>query len=189
MKTTSRVTITLASIVLFVWGCSGIQVSQDYESNIVFSDLKTYTLEPRVPDKTGDIRTNNPLMDERITNAIGHELNAKGMTQTNTGPDVLVSYQYNIRTKLSTSSGGPNFGFALGTSRRGSAFGFSTGTDISQYDEGQLAIDMKLGTSGQMIWRGTSTFKVETHVKPEKMTEKINAAVKKTLAQFPPIKK
>ncbi|MBU1168458.1 MAG: DUF4136 domain-containing protein [Proteobacteria bacterium] len=186
MKTITGLLIMLVGFIFLMGGCSGIRVSQDYEPAMVFSNLKTYSIKQKESDKAGHRPVDNPLVNERIIKALGRTLSEKGFAEVKTNPDVWVSYQYVIQTKIASSSTGPSLGIGFGLSSRNSALGFSTGTDISQYDEGQLIIDFKQGNTGKLLWRGTSTFRVETHIKPEKMTEKINLAVKKSLDQFPP---
>ena len=51
---------------LFIFGCSGIEVSQDYKPDTNFNNLKTYTWKYINQEKSGDVRIDTPLMDDRI---------------------------------------------------------------------------------------------------------------------------
>ena len=45
-----------------LWGCSSIQVSQDYDLSRDFSTLKTYAWQIESQPTTGDIRVDNSLL-------------------------------------------------------------------------------------------------------------------------------
>ena len=179
------------TLLIFFAGCSGIRVSQDYKPSRSFDQVKTYAWKSDKQEKTGDVRIDSPLMDERIRTAVANALSAKGFIKSSENPDVVIAYHYSLRSKISSSSNGPAIGFGFGTISRNSAIGFSTGvgSDINQYDEGQLVIDMNEVKTNDLIWRGTSTSRVETQAKPERITRLINDMVKKNLDQFPPDKK
>jgi hypothetical protein len=188
MNAPRTVSLILVLLVVLTWfaGCSGIVVSQDYTSSQRFPDIKTYAWQSITQEKTGDIRVDSPFIDERIRMAIDRTLTTKGFKKTTESPDFLIAYHYSLSTRISTSPNGPAFGFGFGATNRNSAFGFSTSTDIIQYDEGLLVIDFIDYKSKKPIWRGTSTSRVDTQSKPEKITQLFTAMIEKNLAQFPP---
>jgi hypothetical protein len=61
--------------------------------------------------------------------------------------------------------------------------------DVKQYTEGTLIIDILRPGGEQLVWRGTGTTRIREEKDPEKRTQKVNDAVDKILAQFPPRKK
>lgn len=190
MKTNRHILIISLGLMILA-GCSGIRVSQDYDTSRTFTGIQTYALQDKTPTNGEDILAENPLIDERIRTALDATLREKGYAQTTARPDIRVVHHYSIRTKTGGSSGGPNIGFMMGTSGRNSGLGLGlgTGTGNASYDEALLVIDFKTGNDEKPLWRGTSTFRVDTHTPPEEMTKKINLAVKKILAQFPPTRK
>lgn len=178
--------IAAGIIIVFIQGCSGIKVSQDYKPSTDFKHLKTYAWKSETQKNSGDIRIDNPLLIERIRNATDTTLNSMGYRKTTGTPDFLVSYQYSIRSKIKSNSTGSSIGFGFGTYGRRGAIGVSSGTEISEYDEGMLVIDLWDSADSALLWRGTSTSRMDIHSSPEKTTKRINSIVEKILKQFPP---
>lgn len=191
MKKTSNIATSFICGLFFITGCTTIRVSQDYKPNITFTEMKTYAWKDVKQKRTGDVRIDNPFNDERIRAAVDKALTGKGYVLSSGHPDVHIAYSYNIRSKIGSSSNGPVIGFGFGTGGRNSAIGFgaSTGGDVSQYDEGQLVVDLTDGITNDLLWRGTSTSRVDIQAAPEKNTLLFNKMVEKNLAQFPPVKK
>ena len=80
---------------IFIFGCSSLEVSQDYRPDSDFSNLKTYAWKFKDQEKTGDMRIDSQLMDDRIRRATEGKLLEKGFTKT-TGktPDFHIIYNY-----------------------------------------------------------------------------------------------
>jgi hypothetical protein len=93
-------------------GCSGIVVSQDYASTRRFSGMKTYAWKSHIQEKTGDIRVDSPFIDTRFRNAIDNAMKQKGLQKiekspdSKVSPDFLITYQYSLRPKITSSSSG-----------------------------------------------------------------------------------
>lgn len=178
----------VSGLVVFVAGCMSIRVSQDYKSTGIFQNIKTYAWKTEKQEKTGDIRVDNPFNDERIRAAMDKTLSGKGFTRSGDHPDVHVSYSFSIRSRISSSPEGPVIGFGFGTGTRNSSVGFvsGVGSDISQYDEGLLVIDLYDGKTGDLLWRGSSASRIPVPSGPDKETKYFTRMVEKNLAQFPP---
>lgn len=166
-------------------GCSGIRVSQDFSPKAPLSGISTFDWDTRVRDVKDRTREDNPLVLDRIRAALETTLAEKGWTRQAHSPQCRVAYDYRVETKLSSTQTGPRFGIAMSTGG-GGALAFGSGTDIEQYDQGQVLVDLLDPGTGRLIWRGKATFRVANHQKPAKMTQKINTAVEKIMAQFPP---
>ncbi len=187
-----RIYIGLIVLTLFgfIWGCHSIQVSQDYDSSKDFSSLKTYEWQAKSQPKTGDIRVDNPLLDARIRSAINDSLSKKGYQKITQGrPDFNVAYKYQVRSKIESDNVKVGVGFGRGSRGRYGGIGVESGSNISQYDEGMLVIDLNDASKGDLLWRGTGTARVSQHSKPEEITKGVNEAVEKILSQFPPLPK
>jgi len=154
----------LTFLTLFM-GCSGIEVSQDYDMAADFSNLKTFTWYLVKQKKTGDLRVDNPLLDSRIREAVDRSLSQKGYKRI--------------------SQGTPNF-YVFGGSGSFGGIGIGTGSDVREYDEGMLVIDITDAKNRKLLWRGTGTRRVSRHSDPERITKEVNENVDKILAQFPP---
>ncbi|MFO7716513.1 DUF4136 domain-containing protein, partial [Desulfosarcina sp.] len=172
---------------LVVSGCSGIQVSQDYDPATDFGSLKTYRWASASQAKTGDLRIDNPLRDKRIREAVVRHLAEKGFIQsTEDAPNFLVRYQYVLRQKIESDGGGIGFGIGSYGHSGGIAIGTGTGNNLRGYDEGSLTIDFIDSGSQALLWRGTGSQRFKEYDDPAKTTADINALVESILAQFPP---
>ncbi len=191
MKKTSALATSFICGLFIITGCTTIRVSQDYKPSITFTEMKTFAWKHDKQKKTGDVRIDSPFNDERIRAAVNKALTGKGYILSTNHADVYVSYDYSIRSKIASTSNGPVIGFGFGTGGRNSAMGFgvSTGNDVGQYDEGQLVIDLTDGITNDLLWRGTSTSRVDIQAAPERTSLLFNKMVEKNLAQFPPDKK
>jgi len=176
----------LTFLTLFM-GCSGIEVSQDYDMAADFSNLKTFTWYLVKQKKTGDLRVDNPLLDSRIREAVDRSLSQKGYKRISQGtPNFYVGYKYAILTRIRSERVSTGFGFGFGGSGSFGGIGIGTGSDVREYDEGMLVIDITDAKNRKLLWRGTGTRRVSRHSDPERITKEVNENVDKILAQFPP---
>lgn len=169
---------------LFIFGCSGIKVSQDYQPDTNFNNLKTYTWKYITQKKTGDVRIDSSLVDNRIRKATENALLGKGLIAVEKIPDFQVAYTYTISKKNYSRPVNTGIGFGFGSYRRHGTIGIRTGTQVDEYDEGLLVIDFLKPDSDIVLWRGKSTHRVDTHSTPESKTDQINKIVEKILSQF-----
>ena len=171
-------------------GCSGLKVSEDYEPGTDFSGLTTYAWKTEAPQKTGDVRVDNPFMHQRIRTAVERSLGLKGFRKSDGGsPDFLVDYQYTIRSKITSQGVSTGFGIGTGGSGGFGGIGVSSGGDVKEVDEGALVIDVIDAGNGKLLWRGTGMRTLSSNPEPQKTTQTVNETVEKILAQFPPGKK
>jgi hypothetical protein len=178
--------LALLVLIITIAACSSVKVSQDYDLNKPLPVLKTYRWESAVQAETGDVRVDNPLLNERIRRAIDRMLLQKGFLSVEKGPvDFQVAYQFSISPKIRSDDVSGTVGFGVGSYGRHGGVAIGTGHHVTQYDEGLLVIDLT-DSRGTLLWRGQGTRYLPAHTTPEK-TEKIyNELVAKILAQFPP---
>ena len=172
--------------IFLVAGCSGISVSQDYDRETDFQAMKSYAWRQAPVTEATEESPMTPLIAERIRNAVVRELAARNMSLNETSPDFLIDYHLTVESRISSTPVTTTVGYGFGTYGRYGGIGISTAPDIRTYDEGTLVIDFYLAETDRMVWRGLASQVVDKHEKPEKVTEQINAAVKKMLDQFPP---
>ncbi|MCG6910238.1 MAG: DUF4136 domain-containing protein [Deltaproteobacteria bacterium] len=177
--------LLLFALVGLLWGCSGIQVSQDYTVPSDFSALKTYDWLTKIQPETGDIRVDSSLLDSRIRSAIDASLSQEGYQRITQGKaDFYVAYTYEIHSKVESSN--VTVGFGMGSLGGYGALGMNTGGNAREYDEGMLVIDLYDPSKENLLWRGIGTSRVDQHPKPEKAAARIKEKVEKILSQFPP---
>ena len=176
------------SIITFA-GCSSIKVSQDFKIGTDFRSLKTFNWKSKDQIKTGDIRIDSTLINDRIRMATEKELLKKGLAKvTNRTPDFHISYNYNISKKIHsrpiTTTARYSYGAPHYHHRTTSLI---TGTNINEYDEILLIIDFIKPSTEIILWRGISTQIYEAHTNPIQTTKGIDETITKILAQFPPM--
>lgn len=174
----------LAALVMLT-ACSGIEVSQDYDTEMTFPRLQTYAWKNQLVDKHDDVRADNPLLHKRFRQNIDRVLEEKGFFQR-VPADFLVDYSYSITTRLESEPLSTGFGFGIGSHRRYGGFGIQTGSDIRQYDIGILVIDIYDAETQDMLWRGRGSEIVSRHPTPQQNSEMARLLVEAVLAQFPP---
>jgi len=179
--------IALLLTTLIAVGCSGINVSQDYDPTTNFGTITTFRWESETQKATGDPRIDNPLRDTRIRSALERLLGEKGLyLSTNNPPAFLIRYQYALRRKMESGGTSSGIGFGIGSYGRRGGVAISTGNSIREYDDGALTIDFVDAASQDLIWRGTGTQRFSQYDNPEKTSRDINTLVETILSQFPP---
>jgi hypothetical protein len=187
MMGTKRLSIFFMAILLA--GCSGVNVSQDFDPATSFDGLETFAWASQTQPETGDPRIDNPLRDKRIRAAVERVLSQKGFVPANAAPpSFLIRYQFLLRRSFNSTGGSPSFGVGVGSvgSRGSIAMGTSTGATIREVDEGSLVIDFVEPQSESLLWRGTGTQIFREHRDPARTTRDIDTLVERVLAQFPP---
>jgi Domain of unknown function (DUF4136) len=162
------------------------KVSYDYEKSANFAAFKTYA------HKDGT-KVGQSLIDDRIVAAIETELAAKGLTKSESNPDLFVVYHvaFDKQKDISTFSSGYGGGYGpYGWGWGGAGWaGGTTTTQVRDILMGTLVIDLADAKKGQLAWRGMGVKEVDTQAKPEKRDKSINNAVKKIFKNYPPKQK
>jgi hypothetical protein len=165
----------------------GTSVNLDYDEKMNFKGMQTFGLMAPPQEKSGDVRLDTRLVDNRIRQAIESILMAKGCRKVETNADFEVAYQLSVKHQIEGSSSGISIG--VGTYSPGSVFGMRYGNpayDVESYDEGILTIDVLSGPDRHLIWRGSRGRRLYDGSTPEKMTRYINKLVAEILQHFPP---
>jgi hypothetical protein len=180
-----RQVFVILALGVLLTACSTVQVSQDYVSDYNFRPAATFNWNEKLQHENDDRFQHDELLGKRFRKAIQEVLATRGFTEV-TQPDLLVSYTYNVSTKIQTDNIHSNFGFGYGYYNRYNRFGVDTGSLIHQYDQGKLVIEMHSAKTGELLWKGTGTREVSTHKDPDELTRRVNEMVEAVLAQFPP---
>ena len=174
------------SLVVTLFACSSVKVSQDYDLDKPLPAMNTYQWQTAAQAKTGNVRVDNPLLNERIRGAVDRVFAQKGFEKAPAGtPDFLVAYQFTISQQIKSDDVRGGFGFGVGSYGRRGGVAISTGSTVTTYDEGLLVIDLT-DSQGTLLWRGRGTRYLPAHTNPEKTEEIYNEMVAKILEQFPP---
>lgn len=173
---------------LIIWGCSSYSYKTDFDPSIDFSGYKTYMwYAGKMPDD--DALSRNPLVKKRVAAGVDKALQAKGYTiGTQDAFDFVVIIHAGNKQKTQVT----NYGYGgYGYGRYGMGWGGYGGygqTDVYQYDETTLVIDIVDAKAKEMVWRGTVTGVVKQTTDQEEQQNRIDAVVEKMLDDFPPEK-
>ena len=183
-----RVARLISSVwVIALWlGCSGIRVTSDWDPEVDFASVKTWSWAP-VPQKAvGDPHyDDDTLFTQRVRRAVERELATKGLRfEPPDGSDVQVAFYIVVEDKINVSTindyygYGPGWGYGPG--------GHGTQTVVSQYKQGTLVIDIARSGGHQLVWRGSGTARLRQESSPKRSEKRVNEAVQRILARFPP---
>lgn len=177
----------LFALLLVIVSCGpSLKVSNDYDHAADFSNYKTYSMYD-VKAKEGQI---NPLNADRILNAIKAEMAAKGFTEVQSNPDVMVNAMTFVKNKQSVTASSNYYGYG-GMYRPygyyGGGIGMASGTttyNTYDYKDGSLFIDVVDTKTQKLVWQGVANAEFEKA--PKDPQAFLTNAVKKVMADFPP---
>ena len=161
--------------------CASISVKTDYDPGAA-SSMGAYQSFSWLPHpRGGDIRVNNDLVATRVVNAVDETLAASGYTKVRRGADFLIGWYASLQGKVDVTSMNSYYGYGW---RRGVVY--AQDTQVREYDEGTLIIDIVDAASNELVWRGSAQARVHEGASSEERSERIRSAVQKVLEDFPP---
>ena len=177
MKFQSTIAATLGLILILAAISFAQGVKSDYDHSANFSQYKTFSWEK--------VQTKDPLLVDRIKDAVNSALSAKGWTLVPSGGDVEVfaiettQNQQTLDTFYNGFGGGRRWGGFGG-------FGDAT-TTVETYKVGTLVVDLFDGKTEKLIWRSSSSDTLSDN--PDKNTKNLGKGVNKMFQHFPPAPK
>ena len=148
----------------------------DYDHGSSFSSYKTYRLVTTPATQWTEAQFPNQLMQERIVKFIEEALTSKGLKRTETGGDLLVSYQMNLSSQQQFTTIGSGWGWGWGSD-------FATTTEQTIFT-GTLIIDMTDSRRNQLVFQGVSSGPISS--KPKKNAKRLQRGVNKIFEKYPP---
>jgi hypothetical protein len=147
------------------------QVKTDYDRSANFSQYKTYSW--------SGVKTADPLLVDRIKNAVNSALSAKGLTQVDSGGNLTINAM-EITKDQQTLDTFYNGGFG---GRRFGGLGDAT-TTTETYKIGTLVVDLFDAQSKELVFRGSSSDTLSD--KSDKNIKNLNKGVEKMFKHLPP---
>ena len=172
-------------LVVLLNSCASIKTRTRYDPTGDFSQYRTYQWIRDVDEAVKEPEANDQLLDRWVRTAVDSQLAAKGYTQQTSGtPDFLINYHTRMNADLgSSASGFPYF-------VEGQGWGWWASSKSSRPSMGGvLILDVLDGGTRKIVWLGAAQAVVRTGEGREKKEKRVNEAVSKMLAQFPPEKK
>ena len=186
--TTSLLTVT---IMLLLAACSNFTVQTDYTPEIDFASFKTYSWysatlrDPKSLDFLG-----GDIFDKRVRASIDNELQGKGYTLKTEGDvDFKINYDVLTEDRQDVRTYNTYGGYAPGWGHHG-AYGYggmgTTSTQVIDYKQGQLIIDIIEPQGEVLIWRGTAEGRLPRNESAEKRETGTQQLIARILSNFPP---
>jgi hypothetical protein len=177
----------LRLVIVSLWvvamaGCSGMSVNSDFDPTKL-EEMGGYQSYSWLPRPKGDSRTANQFVAQRIRSVADEVLSDKGYRLDNSStPDFRIGWQAALDTKLSYNTVNSYYGYGWGY--WGGA-GYSR-TYVTEYNLGTLIIDIVDGSANELVWRGVAQAEVYPQSTSDYRNQRMETAVRKILAQFPP---
>ena len=174
MKLHQRMSLTVAlAVVFFSIPALAQKVETDYDHSVNFTRYHTYSW--------GRVHTTDPLFEPRIRDAVDRDLQAKGWQQVPSGGDATITAVLVKKNKAEYTT----FYNGLGGGWRWHGWGTGMATTtVENVPVGTLVVDIYDTSSQDLVWRGLAHDQLSD--KPEKDTKKLEKAVDKMFAKFPP---
>jgi hypothetical protein len=178
MKAQNAALLSIATLFVstFLPVALSAQVKTDYDHNANFGQYKTFSW--------GKVKTRDPLLVDRIKDAVDRTLTAKGWSQVDSGGDIsiiameITQNQQTLNTFYDGFGGGWRWrGFG------GGGFGDAT-TTTETYQVGTLVVDLFDAKTKNLVWRGSSSDTLSDNA--DKNTKNLDKGVEKMFGHFPP---
>jgi hypothetical protein len=186
MKTVKFFTLITVSAMLMA-GCASVKVVTDSKAGTDFSQFTTYQVIHFAPEEAQQNQSFrlNQLNRDRVDAAINRNVDARGMKEVESDPDVLLLYASDVNIEQSYTSrtdymGGPYWGYRGGYYMGGPSY---TTTDVNTFYIGKLTIAIVEPESKDLLWYGQGTKEVSGD--GSKAEQNINMVVDKIMEQFP----
>lgn len=151
-----------------------VDVKTDYDRAANFGQYKTYSWEK--------VKTQDPLLVDRVKSAVNATLAGKGWTQVESGGDISIVAMEITRDQQTLNT--YYDGFGGGWRWRGfGGLGEST-TTVDTYKVGTLVVDLFDAKTKNLVWRGCATDTLSS--KSDKNIKNLDKGVQKMFQHFPP---
>ncbi|MGI4755222.1 MAG: DUF4136 domain-containing protein [Janthinobacterium lividum] len=186
--TKARKAFTAASLAtVFVASAAAQRVSTDFDHKANFQQYHTFSLYK--------VQASSPLVEQRLRDALVHDLSARGLEMVSQGGDLAVTaigsrkdqQEYNT---FYQGLGGGGYGWGgRGFGGFGGRFGGGFGNDglantqVINVPVGSLVVDVYDGSKHQLLFRGVASDTLSS--KEEKNTKKLQKSVSKIFDKYP----
>lgn len=154
------------------------KINIDWDRSLNFANFHTYSWEPSPNPAKG-------FSNQRITDAVDKQLQAKGLTKVDSNPDMWVVYSNSIHDQKQVVGTGYNFGPGWG-------WGWGWGPDQVTYNTyvtkmGTLVVEIADAKDKELMWRGSATDTITDN--SNKNIKNLDNAVAKLFKNYPPKEK
>ena len=169
----------MATIVLALGACSGVQVRTLVAPDANFSGRNTFHLMSAKPRGSEQRSPSDPMLVNSITNrriraAIRSAMEKRGYRYVEDGASIGIAYYASARQKLDVRNWDYGYGWRRFPRQR---------TEVYEYTEGTVIVDAVDPATHDMLWRGQGRSSVSDD--PNKYAEDLEKTVDAIVAKFP----
>lgn len=173
--------LVIPVLLLFLYSCSSITVTADYDKDVDFSAYKTFSLMKWRNDNSLLV---NDFDKKRLEDAVKFEMGSRGYSFVEIGGGLAVSVFIVLEDKTDYTSytdyyGGYGYGY-------GRPWGYGPGrTTISEYDytQGTLIFNVFDAAKKKLVWQGTAIGEVNKN--PQRRESSIPKTVGEVFMKYP----
>lgn len=188
-----RYAILLFSLILLTLGCSPkFRIGSDSAPGLDLTKYQTFRKDPKnLFTKRSNSILNSELTKKRIDYSISKDLQGKGYQLDDQNPDLIFSYQTEIRQRQSVSQSNPNmgvnpwgpWGYNAWAWNNPMMFPSPSQTTVRDYEETTLIIDFRDTKTGELVWQGWIVG--ELRYNDDNFAQRLESAVKQAMSKFP----
>jgi hypothetical protein len=171
----NRLFLALAFCFLVSASVLAQKTNVDWDRSTDFSQFHTYAWQPSPNPAKG-------LWDQRVIDGINQQLQAKGLTQVQSNPDLWVVYTSHIKDQKEVVGTGYGIGPGWGWGWWGGPVTTTYQTYI--YREGTLVVELANAKSHELEWRGSVTDTIKDN--SNKNINQLNKGIAKLFKNYPP---
>ncbi|GLU43816.1 DUF4136 domain-containing protein [Allomuricauda sp. NBRC 101325] len=162
--------------VVFLMGCSSVQVNYDYDKAVNFSTYRSYNYMP-------DMQSGLSQLDEnRLLRILDSTLQVRGYRLAEE-PEFLInimSHEYQTAPKSSV-------GLGIGGGGRHVGGGISVGVPVgSANTQRSIQFDLVDAERNALVWQAVAESGYQNNASPNLRERNLSAIVKKVFSKFPP---
>jgi hypothetical protein len=166
-------------------GCATMTVSSHIERGVEFIDYVTYDWGPRDQFPVGDPRLdNNQFFRDYLEGAIEKQMAANGYERVAAGaaPDLLLHYHASVNQRLDVYGADLAHGYYV----PGQYPGYPGQSQVVEFEQGTLMLDIVDARTNRVIWRGWAQDSMSGVIDDQRRLEKqVDEGVTKMMLLLP----
>ncbi len=178
-----RIAVIMVAVVTMAGCASTPNTYANADPSANFAQFQTYGFVPAMGTDTRDYQS---LQTNYLKSAIGSELQNRGMSESNS-PDLLINFHVHTKEKIRSHSV-PTGHIGAFYDPFWDTWGGYGGwrTEVRQYTEGTLTIDVVDANSNKLVWEGAAVGRV-TNKDLKDLRGAIDSAVTEIMKSYPVI--
>ena len=170
---------------LLITACGSTPTTKvDYNEETNFSSFKSFQFIEHASTSVDA----NPIMLNRIENAVKNTLTHQSLTFNENQADLQVTVHFVQQEKANNSSFSIGFGGSKMGNHRSTGVGVSTSIPISSDATIITTIVVDISNANKAVWHGSDSYEGKGDMSTEEKQNAINETVNRLLANFPPKK-